>query len=83
MMTTIFLLAYDFCPFIWCILDLLVAAGQLLFVNLTLITAIGEHITERTGDKRAQRYVKQRISGAIQCGNAAAVLSTRPYTKGA
>jgi hypothetical protein len=44
--------------------------------GLTLITAIGRLIQEKTFERRATSFLKQRLSMAIQRGNAASVFGT-------
>jgi len=41
-----------------------------------LLHELGRRITESTGEHRAMEYLLQRLSVAIQCGNAASVLGT-------
>ena len=44
----------------------------------TLVKEIGQKLCDITGDKRSTFYLFQRISMAIQRGNAASVLGTVP-----
>jgi len=46
------------------------------------ISALGDRLKVVTQDKRSLAFLKQRISSAIQRGNAAAVLGTLPSGKG-
>ena len=46
-----------------------------------LISTIGRKITERTGERRASEYLRQRISIEIQRGNAASVFGTHSNTR--
>jgi len=49
----------------------------LVLVQLNFFTNyIGRSITESTGERRATEYLLQRLSVAIQQGNAASVLGT-------
>jgi len=43
---------------------------------MTLLFAINRRITESTGELRATEYLLQRLSVAIQRGNAASVLGS-------
>jgi hypothetical protein len=45
------------------------------------ITSIGERLKTATGDVRALAFLRQRISLAIQRGNAAAILGSLPGGK--
>ena len=47
-----------------------------------LIKSIGKKVIEATGEKRSTSYLFQRISMAIQRGNASCVLGTVPHTEG-
>jgi hypothetical protein len=47
-----------------------------------LISTIGRKITEKTGEKRATEFLRQRISIEIQRGNAASILNTHSDTRG-
>jgi len=46
-----------------------------------LIFTIGNKITERTGEKRASEFLRQRISIDVQRGNAECVLGTHPSAR--
>lgn len=46
-----------------------------------LIRAIGRRITEASGEPRATNFLRQRLSLAVQRGNAASILSCLPKTK--
>ena len=47
-----------------------------------LISLIGRRITDRTGEKQATEFLRQRISIAIQRGNAASISDTVSHSKG-
>ena len=47
-----------------------------------LIRSIGKKVIEATGEKRSTSFLFQRISMAIQRGNASCVLGTVPHTEG-
>jgi hypothetical protein len=44
----------------------------------SLLTAIGNKLVAATGEPRAASYLAQRVSMAIQRGNAASILGTLP-----
>ena len=44
--------------------------------GLSFINEVGRRIAEQTGDPRSTAFLKQRLSLAVQRGNAAAVLGT-------
>jgi len=46
------------------------------------VAALGERLKTVSGDPRSLAFLKQRISLAVQRGNAAAVLGTLPHGKG-
>ena len=46
-----------------------------------LVQEIGKKLEEITGDSRATNFLKQRISIAIQRGNAASVMGTFPQSQ--
>ena len=46
-----------------------------------LIRAIGRRISEATSEPRATNFLRQRLSAAVQRGNAASILSCLPKTK--
>jgi hypothetical protein len=48
---------------------------------LSLLASIGDKIAERTFERRSTSYLHQRLSIAIQRGNAASVRGTIPQTK--
>ena len=50
--------------------------------GIKLVKAIGRKIAEVTGEKRSSAFLFQRISMAIQRGNASCVLGTVPHTGG-
>jgi len=43
-----------------------------------IVTALGRQITRITGEPRQKMYLTQRISIAIQRGNAASIMGTLP-----
>jgi hypothetical protein len=45
------------------------------------VSALGERLNSVTRDPRSSAYLKQRISLAVQRGNAAAILGTLPVGK--
>ena len=47
-----------------------------------LIAPIGKRITDHTGETRATKYLKQRISIEIQRFNAVSVLNSGPFEQG-
>jgi hypothetical protein len=47
-----------------------------------LIGTIGRKITDRTGEKRAFEYLRQRFSIEIQRGNACCILGTHVFSRG-
>ena len=47
-----------------------------------LIAEIGRRISDRTGEKRASEFLRQRVSIEIQRGNAACVLGTHGFMRG-
>ena len=51
------------------------------FVVQGLIRAIGRRITEVSGEARATNFLRQRLSMAVQRGNAASILSCLPKSK--
>jgi len=46
------------------------------------ILSLGEKLKEKTRDVRALSFLRQKISLAVQRGNAAAILGTLPQGKG-
>ena len=48
----------------------------------TIISEIGKRISERTGDKRETTWLKQRLSIAIQRGNALSILASARHLTG-
>ena len=48
----------------------------------TIISEIGKRISERTGDKRETTWLKQRLSIAIQRGNALSILAAARHMTG-
>ena len=49
--------------------------------SMELLRDIGSRIAERTGDKRQTSYLFQRLSIAVQRGNAMSISSTLPNSK--
>ena len=49
--------------------------------SLDLLKDIGSRFAERTGDKRQTSYLFQRLSIAVQRGNAMSISSTLPNSK--
>ena len=47
-----------------------------------LIEKLGSMLIKKTGDPKSKKYLKERISMAIQRGNAASILNTLPENKG-
>ena len=47
-----------------------------------IIKEIGQNLMETTGEKKSTFYLTQRISIALQRGNAACILGTVPPTEG-
>ena len=47
-----------------------------------LIQSIGRKVAEATGEKRSTSFIFQRVSMAIQRGNASCVLGTVPRSEG-
>lgn len=56
-------------------------SGVIGKIGLKLIKKIGSKIAEITNEKRATSYLIQRISVAIQKGNAASIMGTIPPSK--
>ena len=50
--------------------------------GMKLIQSIGRIVAEATGEKRSTSFIFQRISMAIQRGNASCVLGTVPRSEG-
>ena len=48
----------------------------------SLVKEIGQKLSEITGEKRSTFYLFQRISMAIQRGNAACIVGTAPVSEG-
>jgi hypothetical protein len=65
---------YLFCPFA---VDTLGSFGEEV---LQLVSELGGRLRSTTGDAREKAWLIQRISVAIQRGNAASVLGTIPPT---
>lgn len=47
-----------------------------------LIEELGSMLIQNTADTKSKKYLKERISIAIQRGNAASILNTLPEGKG-
>ena len=47
-----------------------------------IISEIGKRISEKTGDKRETTWLKQRLSIAIQRGNALSILASAKHMTG-
>ena len=47
-----------------------------------MIKAIGKKIMEVTGEKRSTAFLFQRLSIAVQRGNASCVIGTVPHSEG-
>lgn len=47
-----------------------------------LIESLGKMLVKMTGDKNSKKYLKERISIAIQRGNAMSVMKTLPDAEG-
>jgi hypothetical protein len=62
--------AYDFVPIA---IETLGTWGK---AGLSFVNEVGKRITAVTGDVRATSFLKQRLSLAVQRGNAASVLGT-------
>ena len=56
-------------------------SGVIGKLGLDLVKKIGTMIADKTGEKRSTMYLLQRISIAIQKGNAASILGTIPPSK--
>ena len=48
----------------------------------SFVSEIGRRLARATGDKRSKEFLVQRISMAVQRGNAAAILGTLPTGRG-
>jgi hypothetical protein len=64
--------AYIFCPFA---VETMGTFGE---EALSLVKDLGKRLQEITGEKRSTAFLTQRISVAIQRGNAASILATIP-----
>lgn len=47
-----------------------------------LIEKLGSMLNGKTGDSKSKKYLEERISIAIQRGNAMSILNTSPETEG-
>ena len=54
----------------------------IVVTNSKLIQSIGRKVAEATGEKRSTSFIFQRVSMAIQRGNASCVLGTVPRSEG-